>query len=225
MTFKEVNLEFDKGLVVLTGPSGAGKSVLISTILSSFGYSSQGVATLCELDLIKPLLLEDEGYVFEKEITLKTVKKEKLRYFIDGQKISKLKLKALFSPFIQYLSVRDKGGFDSVTLLEMIDKQLQNRDKDFKKLSKEYHNRYVIYREKFLALKKIEEDEAKLLERIEYAKYEVNKIASIDPKIGEDEALLKVKQQLSRIDKVKEALESANDIFGLEKSVQELYQL
>ena len=53
VTFDEVELVFSHGLVVLTGPSGAGKSVLMSAILSSFGYSTQGAAALCEITLNK----------------------------------------------------------------------------------------------------------------------------------------------------------------------------
>jgi DNA repair protein RecN (Recombination protein N) len=225
VTFKEVEIEFEPGLVVFTGPSGAGKSVLISTILSSFGFSTQGSAALCEVNLKKPLKLQSDAYVLEDDLTIKTLKKEKLRYFIDGQNISKKALAEMFAPYIQYLSVRDKGGFESETLLEIIDKSLSNKDKTFKKLLKEYTKRYKNYKEKTNQLAKIKEDEAKLSERIEFAKYEIEKIESINPKIGEEEELLSVKQQLSRIDKIEDALDSANEIFKYESAVEEVYKL
>jgi DNA repair protein RecN (Recombination protein N) len=225
VTFKEVEIEFVPGLVVFTGPSGAGKSVLISTILSSFGFSTQGSATLCEVNFKKPLKLQSDTYVLEDDLTIKTLKKEKLRYFIDGQNISKKALGEMFTPYIQYLSVRDKGGFESETLLEMIDKALSNKDKTFKKLLKEYKKRYTNYKEKTNQLAKIKEDEVKLSERIEFAKYEIEKIKSINPKVGEEEELLSVKQQLSRIDKIKDALSSAHEIFMYESTVEEVYRL
>ncbi len=225
VTFDEVELEFSNGLVVLTGPSGAGKSVLMSAILSSFGYSTQGAAALCELNLQKPDGMESDTYELENEMTVKTLKKEKLRYLIDGQNISKKVLGEMFSPYIKYLSVRDKGGFESDTLLDMLDRQLLAKDKTFKKLLKEYTKRYQNYKQKEAQLSKIKEDEAKLTELIEYAKYEVEKIVSINPQIGEEEDLLKVKQQLSRIDKIKDALAGAMEIFTLESSVEEVYRL
>jgi DNA repair protein RecN (Recombination protein N) len=225
VTFDEVELEFENGLVVLTGPSGAGKSVLMSAILSSFGYSTQGAAALCEVNLLKPLGLESDAYELENDLTVKTLKKEKLRYFIDGQNISKKVLSEMFLPYVKYLSVRDKGGFESETLLKMIDDQLTSKDKTFKKFLKEYKKRYRNYKEKASELSKIKEDEAKLAELIEYATYEVEKIASINPQAGEEEELLKIKQQLSRIDKIKDALSSATDIFSLEASVEEVYRL
>ena len=225
VTFDEVELEFDKGLVVLTGPSGAGKSVLMSAILSSFGYTTQGSASLCEVNLIKPVGLQSDAYEIEDDLTIKTLKKEKLRYFIEGQNISKKALAELFSPYVKYLSVRDKGGFDSESLLEMIDNSLVAKDKNYKKSLKEYKKRYANYKTKAAELKKIKEDEVKLAELIEFATYEIEKIERINPEPNEEEELLKVKQQLSRIDKIKEAMSSASEIFACESSVEEVYRL
>ncbi|BAF72186.1 DNA repair protein RecN [Sulfurovum sp. NBC37-1] len=225
VTFQALELEFEQGLVVFTGPSGAGKSVLMSAILSSFGYSTQGAAALCELNVIKPPKLSSEAYLLEEDLSIRTMKKEKLRYFIDGQNISKKALSGLFSPYVRYLSVRDKGGFDSETLLELIDSTLLTKDKSYKKLFKEYKKRYLNYREKAQELAKIRKDETRLAELIEFATYEIEKIEAIDPCPGEEEELLQVKQQLSRIDKIKEALENASEIFHFESSVEEVYHL
>lgn len=131
----------------------------------------------------------------------------------------------MFTPYVQYLSVRDKGGFDSDTLVEMLDTQLSVKDKRFAKLLKEYRKRYTLYRQKVSELAKIKEDESKLASLVEYAKYEVEKIRSISPSLGEEEELLKVKQHLSRMDKIKDALEGAMSIFALEANVEEVYRL
>ena len=225
VTFPEVELEFDQGLVVFSGPSGAGKSVLMSSILSGFGYASKGAAALCEVTLSKPAKLKNEAFQLEDDLTIKTVKKEKLRYFLDGQNISKKLLGEMFSPYVKYLSVRDRGGFDSETLLQMIDTVLSGKDKVYKRSLKEYKKRYANYKEKIAQLNRIKENEAKLAELIEFTTYEIEKINAIDPKMDEEEALLKVKQQLSRIDKIKDALNAANTIFTAEASVEEVYRL
>ena len=222
--FDEVELELEKGLVVLSGPSGAGKSLFMNSILSTFGYVT-AEAALCELSVDKPLKLQSDAYELEEEITLKVLKKEKVRYYLDGQNISKKGLKEMFSPYVQYLSVRDKGGFESETLIELMDNALLSYDKSFKKMHKEYKKRYTNYKIKLEQLNKIKEDESKLAELIEFTNFEIEKIESISPKVGEDEELIKVKQQLSRIDKVTEALEQANDIFKFEESVSEVYRL
>jgi len=225
VTFDEVELEFNPGLVVFTGPSGAGKSVLISAILSAFGYTTQGVAKLCEISIKKPLKLESDLYAFSDEVTIKTLKKEKLRYFLEGQNISKKDLATLFNPYVQYISVRDKSGFESSKLIDYLDNALLSHNKNFKKLLKEYKKRYINYRKKIQELNKIQEEEKTLAERIEYAKYEIEKIEKINPEIGEDEALIQVKKQLSRIDKIKASLGQAMDIFTLESAVEEVYTL
>lgn len=224
ISFDEVELELDKGLVVLSGPSGAGKSLFMNSILATFGYGTTE-ATLCEVSISKPCKLQSEAYSLEDEVTLKTLKKEKVRYYIDGQNISKKTLNRLFSPFVQYLSVRDKSGFESSTLLTLMDNALIAKDKTFKKELKEYTKRYNNYKEKADQLKKIKQDEAKLAELIEFTTFEIEKIEGINPKIGEDEGLLKVKHQLSRIDKMNEALLQANTIFEAEESVSEIYRL
>lgn len=224
ISFDEVELELDKGLVVLSGPSGAGKSLFMNSILATFGYGTTE-ATLCEVSISKPCKLQSEAYSLEDEVTLKTLKKEKVRYYIDGQNISKKTLNRLFSPFVQYLSVRDKSGFESSTLLTLIDNALIAKDKTFKKELKEYTKRYNNYKEKADQLKKIKQDEAKLAELIEFTTFEIEKIEGINPKIGEDEGLLKVKHQLSRIDKMNEALLQANTIFEAEEAVSEIYRL
>jgi len=225
VTFKEVELEFDQGLVVFSGPSGAGKSVLMSAILTAFGYSTKGAASLCEVNLTKPAKLSTEAYVLEDDLTVKTLKKEKLRYFIAGQNISKKVLADMFSPYVKYLSVRDRGGFESDTLIGMLDGALLAKDKVYKKSLKEYKKRFTNYRLKAQQLEKIKEDESRLAERIEFARYEVEKINTLNPQAGEEEELLTIKQQLSRIDKVKDALQSASEIFLYEAHVEEVYRL
>ncbi len=90
---------------------------------------------------------------------------------------------------------------------------------------KEYKKRYKNYKVKTIQLAKIKEDEVKLLELIEFSTYEVEKIERINPHPDEEKKLLKVKQQLSRIDKIKDAISSASEIFSCEGSVEEIYRL
>ena len=222
--FDEVDIEIEKGLVVLSGPSGAGKSLFMNSILATFGYGT-AEASLCEVSVQKPLKLKSEAYELEDELTLKVLKKEKARYYLEGQYISKKVLKGLFSPFVQFLSVRDKSGFESKNLIELIDNSLSSKEKNFKKMFKEYRKRYLNYKIKLEELKKIKRDESKLVELIEFTNFEIEKIETIAPKIGEDSDLMKIKQQLSRIDKVKDALESASEIFKVEEAVSEVYRL
>ena len=225
LSFDEVDLEFGNSLVVLSGPSGAGKSVLISAILSSFGYSASANASLCELNISKPHKLQLQAYELDDEVVIKSIKKDKLRYFIDAQSISKKLLFEAFGDYVQYLSVRDTRGFESGDLIDMIDSFIISNDKSYKKLLKEYKKRFATYRQKASELQAIKESEATIKEKIEFIKYEIDKITSIEPKIGEDEELLEIKSQLSKIDKIKDAIQKASGIFEYEGYIQEVYRL
>jgi len=224
ISFDKLELELDRGLVVFSGPSGAGKSILMNAVLSSFGYRIPE-ASLCEVLIDKPLSLNSESYSFDDEVVIKYIKKDKVRYYIDGQNISKKSLNEMFKPFVKYLSVRDKRTFSSEELINMIDNSLVSKDKEFKKLLREYKKRFANYKIKLAKLNKIKEDEIRLAELIEFATFEIEKIESINPKIGEDEELLKIKNQLSKIDKINEALSNASEIFNIEEAVSEVYRL
>jgi len=224
LTFKESELEFDSGLIVLTGPSGAGKSLLMQSILASFGYGGCD-AKISEITLKRPKKLTTPMYDLDDELIIRSLKKDRVRLYINGQNISKKSLKELFAPTIKYLSVRDKGGFESSTLIKLIDNSLKSHNATFKKLLKEYKKRYKNYLIKAGELKKIKEDERKLSELIEFTTYEIEKIKSIAPKEGEDRELMAIKQQLSKIDKINDALVRANEIFAIEESVLEVFRL
>ena len=224
LSFDESELEFDPGLVVLTGPSGAGKSVLIQSVLSQFGYGSSE-AKLCEVTMAKPPRMESEAYKLDEELVIRSIKKDRTRFYLNEQNISKKSLRGLFGETIRYLSVRDRGGFESDTLLELLDRSRRAHDRSYRKLLKEYRKRFAYYRSKELELEKIREDEAKLAELIEFTTYEIEKIKAIDPKVGEDEELMHIKQQLSRIDKIDDALQRAETIFASEERVYDLFRL
>ena len=120
LSFEVVTLAFDPGLVVLSGPSGAGKSVLMGSVLSGFGIGN-AEAALCELLLDKPSGLRSDAYDLEDELTIRSLKKERTRYYLNEQHISKKALHALLAPSVHYLSVRDSSGFESEALIGMLD--------------------------------------------------------------------------------------------------------
>ncbi len=220
--FNKIDLEFDRGLVVFTGPSGAGKSVLMGSILSLIGLEKPA-ASLSEITLDKPTGLECEDFALEEELTLKLVKKEKVRYYLNDQTISKNRLKSLFEGHIKHLSVRDSSELNN--LLELLDLHADRKQKGFSELKNEYRRRYGVYKQKLEALQRVQEDEKRVQELMEFARFEIDKIESIDPKPGEDAELMDIKHKLSKIDKIKEAIEKAEQIFELESAVYDAYAI
>ncbi|MFA5501444.1 MAG: AAA family ATPase [Sulfurovaceae bacterium] len=225
VTFENISLDFSDGLVVFTGPSGAGKSVLMGALLSNFGYSMPSYASICEVSLCKPHDMENELYMLDDELVIKSLKKDKVRHYLNDQNIPKKSLEEIFSPYVRYLSVRDKGGLDSKALLSIVDNSISSRDDKYKDKLSLFKEKYYELKSAQKALEEILAKEAKLADLIEMTTFEIQKIDSIDPKIGEDEELLEIKQQLSRIDKLKDTLNSMQGIFEFEHKVFELYRL
>ncbi len=223
--FDTLELEFDSGLIVFTGASGAGKSMLISSLLSTFGLDTPK-ASMCEVILEKFNSLELDSYDIDDEFSIKSIKRDKLRYYIDGQKISKKSLQSLFKPpFVSYLSVRDREGFSSDNLLSIIDNIIIKDNRVFKKELREYKKRFKIYQDKLNQLQDLRDNQSKIKDLIEFATFEINKIDTINPKVGEEEELLRLKQQLSKIDKIKEAIDGSQGIFEFETQLIEAYSL
>jgi len=224
LSFEEVNLEFTPGLVVFTGPSGAGKSLLMQALLANLGIGSSE-AKLCETEMAKPASMESEDLLLEDPLVVRALRRDRTRFYLNDQQISKRRLTELFAPYLSYLSVRDRGGFESERLLAMLDTAAAAENPEAMKLREEYRRRYRIYRERREELERLREDEKRLAELIEFARFEIDKIASIDPKEGEYEELMQIKQRLSRLDRIREAMERASAIFELEESVQEVFRL
>jgi len=224
LSFKELELEFKSGLIVFSGPSGAGKTILMQSILAQFGLGNIE-ARVCEIELKRPLNLEDEAYFLDEYITIKSIKKERSIYYLDAQKISKKRLRELFSPYIHYLSVRERSGLDSKNIIELLDKSISLKNSSYRELLKSFRERFNNYLIKTKELEQIIKKEKELEQRRDFLEFEIEKIDSISPKNGEYEELLELKQKLSKIDKIQQALQEVTPIFEFEEKIYELLKL
>lgn len=213
LSFKEINLEFDKGLVVFTGPSGAGKSVLMDGILSLFAIK-EAKAKLAEVTLNSNNFI-DESFEIEEgdDIVIREIKKDKTRYFINNQSLSKKKLYEFSSTLIKHLSLKDKSDFESYKLIAFLDLLASKKDKKFLKLKDDFTLKYKELATNLKELNKLIEDERKVEELKEFARFEIDKISSIDPKIEEYAELNEIKRKLSKKDKIEDSIKKASQIF------------
>ncbi len=225
LSFNEVDLELDRGLVVFTGPSGAGKSVLMQTILSLFAIgdskASLGEVSLCGLNI------EDEAYDIEvdDDVVIKEIKKDKIRYFLNSQTISKKNLNSFSKKLIKHLHLKDTSDFDSSKLIEFLDSLCSKNEKEFIEVKSRFNEKYEELFNIQKELSKIKEDESKLEDLKEFAKFEIEKIASINPQVGEYEELNDIKKKLAKKEKIQEALEKSNAIFNYTSSVNQALEL
>ena len=225
LSFKEVDLEFKKGLVVFTGPSGAGKSILMDAFLSLFGYK-EARAALGETSISSSGITNEAFDIDENDdIVIKEIKKEKVIYFVNNQSISKKNLFAFSHNIVKHLHLRDVSDFQSSKLITFLDKLCLIKSKKFSKLKQDYETAFLEFSTVKAKLTKIKEDELKIEDLKEYAKYEIEKISSIDPKVDEYEELNRIKKQLSRKDKIEDAIKKASVIFDSSSAVSAALEL
>jgi DNA repair protein RecN (Recombination protein N) len=225
LSFPEVDLEFKKGLNIFTGPSGAGKSILMQAILSLFALadvkSKLGEITLDNSNFC------DESYdiSFEDDIVIKSIKKEKVRYFLNNQSISKKNLNDFSTKLIKHLNLKDTSEFDSYKLITFLDKLTQKNKIKFKDTKNLFDKLYLEFTQIKKELKKISEDENKLEDLKEFARFEIDKIEQINPSIDEYEELNILKKRLSKKEKIEVAIKKSSGIMEFNQSVTNALEL
>ena len=142
LSFKEVNLEFQKGLNIFSGPSGAGKSVLMQEILALFAFNDVK-SELSELEFTNNSL-EDFTYGIEigDDLIIKNIKKEKVRYFLNNQSISKKNLQNISSKLIKQLNLKDTSDFESQRIIEFLDRLSSKNSIEFKNIKKLFDDKF-----------------------------------------------------------------------------------
>ena len=218
LSFEEVELNLQNGLVVFTGPSGSGKSILMESILSSLG-SATCEASLCESSVTWELDADEIGIENDEINVFKHIKKEKSRYFINNQSLSRKAISSVASRYVRHLSLKDYSDFENANLLGILDNRIAARNGKIYELKKRYRESFLEHSAVKKELEKIEEEARKIVELKEFAAFEIKKIEDVNPVIGEDEELLEIKKELSRKEKVQEAIAQASEIFNFEHYV------
>ncbi len=218
LSFSEATLEFNRGLIVFSGPSGSGKSILMRAILSSFGLDSVDAA-ICESSVAWKI--DDEFALECDDINVfKQIKKDKTRYFINNQSVSRLNIKEIGSKHIRHLSLKDYSDFSDESLLNLVDSKITNSE--FLELKNSHRESFLEYRRVKKELESLEQNEQDIAQIREFGEFEISKIDSLNLKAGEDEELNEIKKQLSKKEKITEAISKSSGIFEFENSVSSL---
>jgi len=223
LTFEEVSIDLEPGLIVFSGPSGSGKSVFMRAILASFGLDDP-IAALSESVVTWQADETVTGLLNEPSNVLREIKKEKARYFFNNQAVSRAAIAEISTKHLRHLSLKDYSDFESDALLGMIDAAVEKTDEKHRQRLTQFHEWYLHLKHLEHELKRTKEDELKLREQEEFARYEVQKIDGIDPKPEEYESLLEIKKSLSKKEKLEEKIAQAQQIFEHEHLVGEVLQ-
>lgn len=224
LTFNEVALEFQSGLVVFSGPSGSGKSVLMRSILGSVGFDDP-LAEVSESCVSWQIDEEATGFDNEESNIFKQVRKEKVRYFLNAQSISKKALLDVSKNHMRLLSLKDYSDFEQANMLHVLDQQVSKKEPNHQETLDIYRNEFYAYQKAKHELEHLLAQEKRMQEHKEFAEFELAKIDGINPKAGEYEELLEVKRTLSQKEKAEEKLSLAESIFEHEHLVTEALAL
>lgn len=216
--FNKVELFFGAGLSVFTGASGAGKSVLMGAIMSAFALK-ESEAKLVEADVEASFDMSEVGIENEAVNSFKMVREKSVRYFINSQSIAKKSLNLIASEHIKYFGAKGLGELNGERFLRLLDALVV--DKNHQENLKIVSELFAQYTKVKNELDELNEAESKIEELKEFAAFEIEKIASVNPKIGEFDELLEIKKKLSKKDKIEAAWQKASRIYELEGAVIE----
>jgi DNA repair protein RecN (Recombination protein N) len=224
---KEQEIEFGKGLNILTGETGAGKSVVIGSVNLALGGKADGslIRTGEEYALVELTfgiesdaqrkLLEEMDIPIEEDGSLIIQRK-----LMQGRSVSKVGGETVTTKQLKEISnilINIHGQNDHQELLhkkkhlEILDDYCMDRLKSlFDKLSSEY-NRMKDISEK---LSETQMDEASRMREQELLEFEVSEISDAAVVVGEDEKLESIYHKMVNSRKISEAAYAASAMTG-----------
>lgn len=210
--FENVDISFKKGFYVFSGPSGSGKSVLMESLLACFGLREPNAPNL-EIDLIldKPLL-EDFG-LEGADLNIKIVKKDKVRYFVNFTPIAKKRLIEVLGEYVKHIHSRGGNELDSESILNVLDYMICTKNQAHAQNLKELHSDFMEFRTLESKINELSAKESEIENLKEMTEFEITKITSANPKVGEYEHLMDLKKTLSRKEKIQDSIQKARQAF------------
>ena len=212
----ELDIEFDKGFIVLTGETGAGKSIILSGINLLIGEKAsldmirdgeenlvaQGVFDVDEEQKKK---LEAMGIDIDgEEIVIRRSysRSGKARAFVNNVRITLTDLKEIASTLV------DIVGQHSHQMLLNKNNHIKLLDsffsKDEKDLKENLANLLSQYREINTKIEDIEREKRETLEKKEFYEYQLEEIEKLKLKDGEDEILEAEYKRVFNAEKIRE---------------------
>ena len=224
---EESEVEFSKGLNILTGETGAGKSIIIGSINLALGQKvskemlkENGETAFVELvfsvenDKVRTKLkemdveIEDDGIV----ILSRKITSGKAIARINGEAVSATKLKAVSSLLIDIHGQHEHQSLLSKkTHLDILDAYAKNELTELKERLKEEYLEYKKLKEEW------EHSNMDIEERkreVSFLEYETNEIEEAQLCIGEDEELEEAFKRFSNRRKIMESVNLAYEATG-----------
>lgn len=220
---EEVDVDFEKGLIVLTGETGAGKSLILGSVNIALGNkaSKDMIRKGTDYSLVELTFSVSENCakqlkkydIYMEEDNIVTV----IRKISEGRSISKINgetvnIKTLKNVMSLLIDIHGQHDHQSLLYtknhLDILDKFAKDSILELKEQIKEEYSKYT------KLIKKLEEfniDEGQKAREIEFAEYEVNEIESANLKPEED---VQVEEEFKKLSNSKEIVSALSEIYN-----------
>ena len=220
---EEVDVDFEKGLIVLTGETGAGKSLILGSVNIALGNkaSKDMIRKGTDYSLVELTFSVSENCakqlkkydIYMEEGNIVTV----TRKISEGRSISKINgetvnIKTLKNVMSLLIDIHGQHDHQSLLYkknhLDILDKFAKDSILELKEQIKEEYSKYT------KLIKKLEEfniDEGQKAREIEFAEYEVNEIESANLKPEED---VQVEEEFKKLSNSKEIVSALSEIYN-----------
>jgi DNA repair protein RecN (Recombination protein N) len=214
---EEIELEFAKGLNLLTGETGSGKSIIVDSLSALTGervssdlikegadsaqieglFSIRPTADLHEIFYESGIELDDTNeadLIVRRELSLSG----KNRIFVNNQSVTQAFLRKIGTFLVDIHGQGEQATlFNNLTHLEMLDEYAQTETLR-EKVAENYRHWSNIQNE----LKMLQQNEAEKLQLLDILRFQVDEIAKANLQTGEDETLEEEKRRLNNVEKL-----------------------
>lgn len=227
-----LELEFQKGMTVLTGETGAGKSIIIDAVglltggRGSSDFIRQG-ASKCTLEGLFALpehpelavLLDEQGIDQEENVLI--LQRD---IFTSGKNICRVNGRIITIAMLRKIGefLVDIHGqnehqelMNSERHLGMLD---DFGDNELHKIKLTYTTAYQEYRQLEKKVRNLQNNEKAFAQRIDMLQFQSNEIAEARLQLGEEEALIDERNKLANFQKIADALAGSYEAINSEES-------
>lgn len=220
---EEVDVDFEKGLIVLTGETGAGKSLILGSVNIALGNkaSKDMIRKGTDYSLVELTFSVSENCakqlkkydIYMEEDNIVTV----TRKISEGRSISKINgetvnIKTLKNVMSLLIDIHGQHDHQSLLYkknhLDILDKFAKDSILELKEQIKEEYSKYTKLKKK---LEEFNIDEGQKAREIEFAEYEVNEIESANLKPEED---VQVEEEFKKLSNSKEIVSALSEIYN-----------
>ena len=212
---EDLNIDFNKGLNVLTGETGAGKTLIIDSleIISGGRFSKDMIRrgasnSFVELCMYVPesSKAEDGNIIVSREIT----SSGKNMCKINGRMVTVNELREFMKEFIEIHGQNDNLALlDSKKHISYLDNYSGEK---IASLKSEYKNYYIEYKNVLQELKDNLGDEKEKQRKIDLLQYQLNEIEVANLKVNEECELEEQRKHMQNSEKISDSLNTANDL-------------